>query len=279
MNKIQIAFYSGAGSTQAICRVLGKIIGSPYGVSVESMRSGDFKPAKDADLLVLAFPSYHARPPRSLIRQIKSWPVRPHPARAYLICTCGLFSGNTSRIVERLLKSKNIRIAGYKEIYGPATDGVLFFPAAFRRMFQYSKSAIKKLIQTRDEIMRALHASENKMQSKPLSWLAAINFINQTGGLLFSGMLVKRMRILPDHCTGCSRCIGICPNGCFQKREKGIVIDTADCDFCYRCVHHCPEKAIVFGRWMRSRARLDSQFWENMEKQLMSECANWSPFN
>ena len=46
-------------------------------------------------------------------------------------------------------------------------------------------------------------------------------------------------------CIGCGICTEVCPRGNYSLTSTGVKTE-GDCDFCFACVHNCPQKAIVF---------------------------------
>lgn len=47
-----------------------------------------------------------------------------------------------------------------------------------------------------------------------------------------------------DDCTGCGKCVEVCPYNAIEIIDNDAVIDPSLCHFCYRCVEECPEGAI-----------------------------------
>ena len=45
-----------------------------------------------------------------------------------------------------------------------------------------------------------------------------------------------------------------------------ITIDTDKCEFCLKCVHNCPVKAIIFSEKMKDKLRLDRKFYNKLKK-------------
>ena len=53
-------------------------------------------------------------------------------------------------------------------------------------------------------------------------------------------------RILPDRCTGCTRCLDVCVSKAISgKRREVHVIDPAKCAKCHSCVNICARDAII----------------------------------
>ena len=48
-----------------------------------------------------------------------------------------------------------------------------------------------------------------------------------------------------DACIGCAVCTEVCPRGNYKLTSTGVKTE-GDCDFCFACIHNCPQKAIQF---------------------------------
>lgn len=48
-----------------------------------------------------------------------------------------------------------------------------------------------------------------------------------------------------DACIGCAICTEVCPRGNYEMTSSGVTTE-GDCDFCFACIHNCPQKAIQF---------------------------------
>lgn len=52
----------------------------------------------------------------------------------------------------------------------------------------------------------------------------------------------------PEKCTGCKRCIHLCPYDCLKTSEEKIAIDFERCTACGKCIEECTSNAIsIYG--------------------------------
>jgi len=57
---------------------------------------------------------------------------------------------------------------------------------------------------------------------------------------------VSTLAYLPDKCTGCGRCVEVCPQGVFEMRDKkAAVMDRDLCMECGACAMNCDFGAIT----------------------------------
>ncbi|MDH3972931.1 MAG: mercury methylation ferredoxin HgcB [Deltaproteobacteria bacterium] len=56
---------------------------------------------------------------------------------------------------------------------------------------------------------------------------------------------VATLEYFPDKCTGCLRCIDVCPHAVFVRHEKKVAVSDRDlCMECGACMMNCAFKAI-----------------------------------
>ena len=63
----------------------------------------------------------------------------------------------------------------------------------------------------------------------------------ETGFLLHS----QDAFTVTDACIGCGICTEVCPRGNYELTSTGVKTE-GDCEFCFACIHNCPQKAILF---------------------------------
>ena len=53
--------------------------------------------------------------------------------------------------------------------------------------------------------------------------------------------------VINTRCINCGVCTNVCPRANYNLTSNGIEIQ-GDCEFCFACIHNCPQKAIQFGK-------------------------------
>ena len=60
-------------------------------------------------------------------------------------------------------------------------------------------------------------------------------------------MRSEKFFTVTDACIGCGVCTYVCPRGNYELGARGVST-SGDCEFCFACIHACPQKAIQFIR-------------------------------
>ncbi|MCJ7471194.1 MAG: hypothetical protein MUP02_00050 [Actinobacteria bacterium] len=75
---------------------------------------------------------------------------------------------------------------------------------------------------------------------------------------------------LSSHCE--VDLLKICPDfdygkrNCWSEGKDFPLINTGKCEFCLKCVHNCPGKAIIFTEKMKDSPRLDKIFYNKLKR-------------
>ena len=65
-------------------------------------------------------------------------------------------------------------------------------------------------------------------------------------------------------------CVKGCIRGCWKEGKEIPSFDPENCELCLKCVHNCPERAIVFSKAMVDRPRLNRKFYSGLKEGLLS---------
>lgn len=55
----------------------------------------------------------------------------------------------------------------------------------------------------------------------------------------------RAVAVLTDRqCTGCAKCLQVCPTHCFRPQDGAVALDVEPCVGCGICVESCPDGAL-----------------------------------
>ena len=278
--RILIVYHTGAGSTRTICIALKARLSSDFIVDLQSIFEYDKKPLDSFDFLIFGFPTYHCSPSKSMMEFVKNLQPLGVARNGLVLTTYGLYPGNSIRMLIKELSAKRILTIGYSSIRGPASDGVLMLPKWISFMFKYEKSTCSK-IRYMEQIVRNAINNGGLIGSKIPSWkwYTPLNYPNNYFGRRIYSKYRKRISVDYKKCIKCGLCISNCGRGCWRDvkdkchitGESGSVpvYDSEHCEFCMKCIHNCPAKAISFNKRMVERPRLNKIFYENWTNRLL----------
>ena len=269
-DKILIIYHSGSGSTRTVGQVFREKLSKLY--TVDMVQVGprpNYQMLSDYDLLLFGFPTYHARPSTSMMEYVDNMPRAQAPQTAFVFTTCGLYTGNSLRILIKRLEEKNIMAAGALQIRGPASDGVLLYPSLFSLMFKYEKRAAEKISQAVADIGRLLRSHTTRPRIPAYKWYAPINDVVNFFGKRAYHKYRDGLHTLGDRCTNCNLCVRNCERGCWTEGKGHPSFKPTNCEFCLECVHNCPQQAIVFSDKLKDAPRLDRAFYRDLTPGLI----------
>lgn len=167
--------------------------------------------------------------------------------------TMGLFSGDGTGCIARLLKKYGAEILGGLQIKMPDSvcDSKLL-KKGIEENRQIVKNADKRIEQTAEQIKRGIYPKEG------------LSFIAHIKGLFGQRLWFYRKTIyytdklkISDSCIGCGLCSKECPMKNIKMKENRAVPGKR-CTMCYRCISLCPQKAItLLGKKVQEQCRLE----------------------
>ena len=220
------------------------------------------------DLVLMGYPTYYFKPSLSTLEFVDKLPVFRNKIQFHIFTTYGLYSGNSIRTLISMLLGKNAIVTGHTQIRGPASDGVLLLPSFFRLFFRYERKTKMKVDKIIGEIGGFLNNS-GKISKIPIPrWYSPITglFSKQIHGIDYS-TYKKNLKVLEDRCTNCNVCVDNCIRNCWTEGKDFPSINTNNCEFCLKCVHNCPTRAIIFTDKMKDSPRLDRAFYKKLKQK------------
>jgi len=195
---------------------------------------------KNNNFLVFSYPVQYSTAPKILRDFISDNSELWKNKKIFIIATMGLFSGDGSGYLARILKKYNAEIIGGLHLKMPdsiADEKVL------KRSFEKNKLLIGQSEQKIRKSVELLKLGKPTKEGIGLFYRMAGFF----GQRLFFGHKTRKYSDklkINDNCIGCSLCVLICPMKNIKiENKKAIASDK--CTMCYRCINNCPKQAIT----------------------------------
>lgn len=246
-------YFSGTGNSKYCLEKFLSAYTSEYKlVSIENSKASEM--INCSEEIAIAYPVYFSNIPKILhdyiVNNNQIWKGK----KIFIIATMGLFSGDGSGMLARLLKKYGAVITGGLHLRMP--DCI-----ADEKALKRSKEANAKLIRAAEEkIQRAITNIKTGMkQTEGLGFFYYIAglfgqrlwFYNKTKNY------TDKLKI-SNSCIGCGVCEEECPMNNIRLENKKAAAGNK-CTMCYRCISHCPQKAItLLGKNVVEQCRLEN---------------------
>lgn len=239
--KLLILYFSGVGATKKVAEMMATQL-FEHEIKIYSVEEKSFKDFSCYDALIVGTPTYHAEPAQFLMDYIEEIPCQSKQIPTFVFNTKGLASCQTNRILAKKLLSKNLITIYDADYVTPASDGVLFAPQ-IKRFFRFEKDIQLKIARDCTHFLQLVQAQKEKIVANipPVRFSTFLNAPNKFG----SSFLKMSIHLHQEACIKCSLCIKGCPYGAFTVCEDGFpIVIKNKCTNCYRCIHHCPTRAL-----------------------------------
>lgn len=266
MKKILILYHSGAGSTETICEIYRELL-NDYDVSMGKISlEYDYDKLKIYDLIIFAFPVYHAECSKSMSNFIDKMPKFNEAKRGFVISTFGLFNCNATMHFIKKAASSNLLTIGFSGYRSPASDGALLLPG-FSFMYSYEKRIAIKIKKDIDFIRKSFETDNINERCPRFKFYSILNFPNKFFGQRFA----PSFYIDKNKCVNCNNCVKDCIRGCFSRINEELKFNKEKCEHCYRCIHHCPTSAIYLSKNTFNRKKLNRDFYKRLKENILNE--------
>lgn len=232
-------YLSGTGNTKhCIEKIISELDCKAKTIPLESNYA--INEIKSNDIIILGYPVQFSNAPfmvRDFIQQHSDiWKNK----KILCVATMGAFSGDGAGCTARLLKKYGAEILGGLHLQMPDSvcDSKLLkkTPERNRKIIINTDNKIEKTVKT---IKSGKYPQEG------------INILYHIAGLFGQRLwfykkttgYTNKLKI-NNSCIGCGLCSKICPMQNI-KIENFKAIPDSKCTMCYRCISHCPQKAIT----------------------------------
>lgn len=265
-DNVLILYHSGAGSTKMLAEVYFERLKS-YNIDIKPINlSYEYSTLLKYDFFIFAFPTYHCEPSTSMMEFIKGMPGFKQQKRAFVFTTCGLYSGNSVRSFIRECIKKNVVVCGSSVYRAPATDGSLLLPP-FSFMFEYENNIICRIGRDIGKIHEIIENNNYGLYCPAFKLYTILNFPNKVLGKAYK----HNLRVFKDYCINCRKCIDNCIRHCWKIGKEYPEHDLRNCEFCFKCIHHCPNNAIGLSKRTKQKPKLNSNFYHKIKEKMLEE--------
>jgi len=245
--KICIYYYSGAGNTECIAKIIRKIaLDHGHFVSCKRITQKSLhKIEENFDILGIGYP-IHFREAPSLVADFIAR-QKGENRKLFSFCTKGMYSGNASRNIQLFAKQKMFRFAGNLELYMPGSDALALIAEKGSLTERILKGVQSRKIRNKIErFLESTYQSPGLQVNNPKWYTFLDSIIVKPLERYFTEnyrIFVSRFHVIQESCDQCRLCVENCPNINIRLVADKITFG-ANCSFCLRCIHRCPHEAI-----------------------------------
>lgn len=245
-------YFSGTGNSRYALHSFLEALGKPY--ALHSIEEAQAKPALlEHNDITIAYPVYYSSIPLILRNFINDNHNAFAGKSVFLIATMGLWSGDGTGYLARILQKYGADIQGGLQLKMP--DCIADIPL-LKRPKHKNKALLEE---AKQKISKA--AEKIKTGRYPQEGLYFINHIaGFFGQRLYFGHhglhYHKYPKVDMQKCILCLKCVKACPMQNLSEKDKAIA-GRNKCIICYRCANLCPAQAItLLGRKVHAQHQL-----------------------
>lgn len=244
--------FSGTGNSLYVARLIAeytndRVISIPEEMA-EDKNCNEYEPEEE-ESIGFVYPVYAWAPPRMVIDFISRLSL-PNADNHYVysVATCGENIGNTMKALGNALKKRDIKLQSGFSVVMPNNYNIL-------GDVDSKEDADRKLDRAEEQIREICKLIESKqtgifkLRKGPIPTVLT-GLVNP----LFNKYALDASRFYAtDTCTGCGLCQDICPTK--NIHVDGKPVWNVNCTQCLACIHHCPVRAIEYGKYTVNKGR------------------------
>ena len=233
-------YFSGTGNTKYCVETFVKECdAAALAFSIEEENIAQI--ISDQKEIVFGYPVQFSNLPKMLKDFVVSNSDIWRDKKVFIIATMGLFSGDGSGMLARLLEKYGAIIEGGLHLKMPDS---ISDEKALKRSLQDNQTLVKRAAL---KVKSAAHdlKSGNPPQEGIGLWYHLAGLFGQR--LYFRNKTktyTDKLKIDKNKCTGCRKCVNLCPMKNIRFEEQKAVSGNR-CTMCYRCINKCPAQAIT----------------------------------
>jgi ferredoxin len=200
------------------------------------------------ELLGFVFPVYAWGPPKIVLAFIKKMEIKGEIPYTFSISTCGGNEGNTTRLIQKALSKKRLKLDSAFTLRMPGNYVIGVDVKSQDEEGELLKAAEGKMIEINDALSARNTSGYHLIRGKAPAIRTAL------GNPIFNALaLSTRKFYATDSCNRCKLCEKICPVHTITVTDKPSWGKA--CTQCLACINRCPTHAIQYGKNTIDRGR------------------------
>ncbi|WP_414470276.1 EFR1 family ferrodoxin [Methanobacterium sp. ACI-7] len=244
-----IFYFSGTGNSLYVARKLQENDGSELIDIADALNKKRFKyKVKDDEKIGFIFPVYFYGLPNLVSDFVDQLTIESNSKPfIYSVITCGASIGNADKMLDNILKQKNLQLDSSFSVVMPSNYVIMYNVPDKQKQKLTLFNAEKEI----EEIIRLLEA--NKKGN-----FAHHGFISILTPIMYPiyGFYRKTKNFsATDACNSCGLCEKICPSEIIKLKSGKPEWIEGKCSHCSACINRCPTLAIQYGKSTMKRGR------------------------
>jgi ferredoxin len=204
---------------------------------------------KNNEVIGIVYPVYAWAPPKQVMEFMKKLKlINYNNNYIFTVATCGANIGNTLKVIEKVLKEKNLHLNSGFSIVMP-NNYIISGNVDTNEVENKKLLESEQVITTINNTIK--HREDNVYQvEKGLLPAVMTSVINP----LFNKYALNTKKFhVNEECNGCGLCEKVCNCSAIKVQEKPIWSN--NCTQCLACIHLCPTTAIQYGKGTGKKGR------------------------
>ncbi len=248
-----ICYFSGTGNSAHVAHRLGHAQDDKVIAIAKELLRGEGPVSLSlapGEKLGFVFPVHSWGPPQIVLDFINRLVLDGHlNPYVYAVVTCGANIGNTLAVLRKALGGKDLNLNSGWSIVMP-NNYIIIGDVDDRNTTERMLAASEKRVEKIVDLLRKDASELFDVVRGPVPFLltgAIYPFFNRWG---------KNANpfTVEETCTSCGLCARVCPTANITLME-GRPVWGNHCTQCLACIHHCPVRAIQYGKKTKNKGR------------------------
>lgn len=247
-----VFYFSGTGNSLQAAKSIGDYNREKLISIAEEMNSkdGDFEYVlAEYEKIGFVFPVYAWGPPAVVLNFIEKLQFHNYKDNyVFSVVTCGENIGNTMKVLNKYLNKKGLELHSGFSIIMP-NNYIIIGDVDSKEAENDKLKRANVSLQQINRIINEKRRGVFEVEKGPVPWVLT-SVINP----LFNKNAIDTNKFyVTDKCVGCGICEKVCNSNTIKvdgKPEWG-----KKCTQCMACIHHCPAKAIQYGKGTETKGR------------------------